>query len=1431
MRAQPTVVRLEHLEGPAAGWISECYHQTADVRRHLKALAAALERPQGTGIFVIGQYGCGKSHLLAFITQQLRAGRLGPGGVEVVTVSLVNYASSDSLEQVVATTAGVAPGGDRREAWAARLRTAGPGGVLIIIDELSEFLRSKPNARAFNEDIRFLQFLGEWASGHRLWIVAAMQEQIEHTGEIEVEAFRKIKDRYPIRMRLTPTHVRDLVSESILIKAPSYHDAVAALAERFESALPAGMLDRAALQSIYPVHPVSLELLEEVRDRFSQARGVVDFVSAQLGGDTRRGIEPLLDEPWGTLLTPDRIVTHFRDLFEVQPEFVPLSSQVLPHYERHMAGLFSTDRLRKLAERVLHLLILVQLSPLRTDLGAEEAAAWLLLTASRLDPQKSVRVVQKVLAKLAREGRFVAERRGRYSLTLEDDGAGRLERLLAREVEALRSHDPAVFLESIVALLPADGFNPLTMPRNRWNARAARWYFHERPFAVWVGNQEPTRPQPAPGLCIRLPWGVAEPAGGCYVLSPKPLDVTDGVLELAGMVRLRDTGLDAGLRKRLDQRLAERIPPFYAQIKSAYTEAALAGPDGGRETPPRIDSGAPLMRSLGAFGEWMLAQTYPSFERFAPAHGPLPSEAYRALMRAASDGVLLSDGVDRTVQLVREAYLVPMGLLARRGRSYTVPRKLDEAELVRLLRPMVEHHPLPQVIYDRLQAEPYGLVDDQVHLLLAFLVIQGEIDITKGKRSYRDAWGTAPLPSLYDRVVPGRALTLDQLSTLKALCDGFAVKPPRAWTALAQRRAIQELRGLATQRMAALQALRIRLAPDGPGRRLYASAGTLLSRWEALDDGNDDIEAFVRFTQEIGSATRFVEAETTLRSAADKLEQRVSELGRLVHLLGHAAVLGWPHSGLGRRVAELGDPPELDEADALDRWIDRATATYAAFVDSYREHHDAFWAAHTASKSPWRPPAIAGLRVLGLDEALAAQRHAAERMRALTCLGRGYDPRFQALCKCGFDGERAAISDIEEAAVSAREQVEAELRAWFRDPDVRARIRAWRQEGHTGSDTPGVAAYLTGDRPWPETPHLEGLGRCLVGALEPVATFDLGQLTARLAERARTRDDAIATLAELLRPLGRARIRFELPDSPGAGDARLSEVLVRWCAVELAVHGTPLPSDLSAAERRRIGAALPLERVGPDALNRLDRLGLDRKAQDAVLRGVLDGRVRPPTDPPGSGLARAALEVAHPTDPVDADELAALASALYRADPRLAALAGDAWARRLDRLARTPLPSEPATLTDVLLEYPGDTWVLLDALGLPLLPRLRAELPALLTGWEVVTSTVASVPAPTTTANCVQALLEELPTHPIEKIDVVDTLLHQGCEPLRDLADRAIAELSVTLRRLQERLDPARPVLIFADHGFRLSEARDAWVHGGDSTLERTVPVLRLVRS
>lgn len=1410
IRPQPTVVRLDHLAAADSTWITDTYYLTAEVRGHLQALRHALGEPTGRGVFLIGHYGSGKTHFLAYLIRELRHNTLAADPPAVAEISLLNFGADNRLEAIVATRLGLPDcGGDRRTIWAALAATY-PSGLLLVLDELSEFLRSKPTAQAFTEDVRFLQFLGEWAQGHRLWVLAAMQESIEHTGELEYALYRKIKDRFPLRLLLTPTHVRDLIGERILVKQPGYDEAVAELCRRLADAFP-GAVDLATLARIYPLHPATLELLEAVRDRFSQTRGIIDFTVTQLAGNPQRAITPFLDRPVGSLLTPDFIVDHFLDLFEVQPEFLPLAQQLLPFYRKQMAELFPKEAQRELAWRVLKLLLLAHLAPDRDGLSVDEAAAWLLFAATRLDPARNRAIVERVLTTLAEEGRYVRLADGRFRLDLTDDSALALERLLKREATELRERGPLVF-EALVPLLEGDGANPFELPREQWQVRKHTWHFHERPFAVYLGNDAPP-PAPEPiALCIRLPWGSGGPAAGTRTLVPGRITLSDDLVELAALARLRERPLGEEGKRRLEGRLRERLALFRAQVRQCYLEARPFSPEGTPESPLRADPRAGLANWLGAYADWLLRRTYPVFERHAPSQGPLPSESYRRLMRHAEERDLGEHEADDFVKVVREGYLVPLGLLRRRGRDYVVAPQLDRHELVKQVLPHLEQRAAPRTLYQQLAAPPFGLVPDQVGVLLLFLLQNGILDIRKAGRSYREVYETAHNPIQYDELTPATSLDYEQTRALEQLCGGFGVRQPKQWSVLTQRQAVRHLREAGRAPMERLKALLVRLRRERDATALAVRLQALLDHWAALVQTDPELEALQRFLY-AGPVGAFLQSYHELRELPERLERLLAEQQRFRHLLGQPALADWPDPALALRLEGLGEAPGLDHPEELERWLTQARGLYGEYQADYRARHDAYWA--ELARHPawgWEPPPLAGSRHLALEQELSALRQAREQARRLRCHGL-VDLDFQPRCACGYDGRAAPVAEPLERLAALRATIEETLHRFFGQESVRRRMREWWEQGLEMN--PATRRYLDEGRGLPEVADLGLLDRHLAG-VDLVKPVDTARLLAGLTDRTWEKAELLTAIDRELARYGNARLRVAAP-APAAASG-----LLEWCLEQALRQGVPLPPGLSAIDPD----VLRPEWVGRKALQKLEALGLGEEPETRVLAWLLEGRLPAVGAERASPLVAAALELLEPTTPGDPAALAELAARLYRQHQRLRRLAPERWDERLETLARTPLDLPP--LVERLAAATDRQWLVIDSLGLPLLPALLRALPELLPAWRLESTDFAAVAPLTTTDAFFGELAAHGINHPLAKADAVDHLLHGRFPPFAELERLAVAELHIALKPLAKRLDPARPLLLFADHGFRIDARGRAFVHGGASTLERVVPVVEL---
>lgn len=1490
IRPHPTVVQLDHWSGPNASWISDTFFVTKDVQAHLSALAKAFEQDHGCGVFIVGQFGSGKSHLLAFIAQQLTRNAQSSGISEispkapqtqsdpansvpslrgpqaVVAISLLNYPSDRRLEEIVLDQVKLphAEGTSRADAWSG-LTANYPHGLLLIFDELSEFLRSKPNPASFHEDIRFLQFLGEWAQNAPLWIIGAMQEQIEHVGDLEFGIYRKIKDRYPLRFLLTTNHIVDLLADSIFIRKPGYEAHVEQRIAELRGVFPEDQKEFETLRQVFPLHPATLTLLEEVRDCFSQARGAIDFAVGQLGGRESAQIAPFLDEPADHLLTPDAIVDHFADLFELQPNFVGLAQQLLPYYRKLVPELFPAEKQSALAWKILKLLMLVYISPSRSGLTAREATRWLYYRAAKIDPSKNLAIIERTLRTLVNEGRFVQEVDGTYGLNLHDDGGTALDRFLEREKEDLRQRGEVLF-ETLATLLGDDAFHPFQLQQERWLPRQVTWQFHDRNFSLLVSSEPAELKLGAQDeslrICLRLPWGDRSPWAGAFSIVPAALQPSEAWIELAALAQAQKRQWTGKAATRLESQFNERLQLFGSQVRSCYQEAQFVTQQGKTEL-------APAASQTTRFAEWVdqvamiaLRRVYPSFERFAPVHGPLPRESIRSFARFLSTSDLEAAELPDDVRMIVEAYLVPMKLVRRSGRAYALTKNPENGELVRLILPLVASEVAPQSIYEQLQGPVYGLVPDQVTVLLLYLLVLGEIDLRKGSHSYWDSFETLPTPIQYDRAVPGQALKPARVADLLELCERLQITIPPKLTVLGQRRAVTQLRNRLAELTTPLRQLKGRLAAMPDAQEAAEKLDAFLERAAVLAHSSDELHAFQQLIFEFKSTEGFLGELQELTAFAQKADTAMEQRARMVQLLSHPAVDGWDDVEVSLHLDSLGKPPGLAQWNELAAWLESSKQAYQVYCRSYQERHDRWW--KQVEKNPgwnWQLPTIAKSQHVGLGDVQArldqARRNAqARRCRTLVNLD------FQPVCHCEFDGQSSPISKDLRAMEAIQAEVEESLRLFFGQPQVRERIRAWvADEVEVNTET---LAYLEEKQPWPQTNELTLLDRHLAG-ITAVDVITLDGFVEKLQQQTWSREEAIAAWMRLIDARRRDRFRFRYGDpsttsrdqaaageSPttdngvATSDGSLPHSVVSWCVKQSVANAVPIPAEIDALQLQAAAETLQTTWIAADSLLRLESLRLGSVIEDKIAGWLLDGHLTIPETGPGSaskdassvnlpaepaeaGIVSCIREILRPNVPTDLEGFEGQSHLLYRHHHRMSALAAAKWTERLKMQARHSLPVLPQ-LVARLANYSNYPWLLLDALALPLLPYFRQSISKLLPGWQIQRVEYASVSETSTTDQCYRDLLDSGVRRSLLKCNAIDELIHQRFVPLDNLWQLATAELTLELESVVPQLSGEQTVVVFADHGFRIASRGDAYVHGGDSALERTVPVMLLSR-
>ena len=320
-----TVVRLDGTGGRLAELVL-----TGDVLVSLTAVLGAAAGATGGGFFVVGPFGSGKSHFLAAVGEML-ARPAAPVGVPgwdprlgelaraarpslAVAVPLVEYRAKAALEDVLAERAWRALGrsgpvgvdaSDRLAAWDAVLASAvdaGHAGMVVLLDELSEFMRAKQGP-PLTEDLRFLQFLGEWARTRPVVVVGALQENIEEVANVSQRELARIRDRYGPSLALSMRHVEDLVRGRLVRLRPRAERWMDQAWSDLAAAFPDSRVDRNRFERSYPLHPDTLGVLEGLRFVLSQQRGVVDFICGRLRWPASTAATPGWSRPRRSLTT------------------------------------------------------------------------------------------------------------------------------------------------------------------------------------------------------------------------------------------------------------------------------------------------------------------------------------------------------------------------------------------------------------------------------------------------------------------------------------------------------------------------------------------------------------------------------------------------------------------------------------------------------------------------------------------------------------------------------------------------------------------------------------------------------------------------------------------------------------------------------------------------------------------------------------------------------------------------------------------------------------------------------------------------------------------------------------------------------------------------------------------------------------------------
>lgn len=263
------------------------------------------------GIFIVGTYGTGKTHLMSVIAAvaefgPLRASlrhaelatKLEPAGGAFQVIRFDIGASAMSLRDIVCTelTKGLAPRGvdfgfppiekvtntkDSLVEMMAAFEAVHPDqGLLFVLDEMLDYLRGRKDAELI-QDLAFLREVGETCKNTRFRMMGGLQESLFDNPRFAgaADAIRRVKDRFD-QVRIAREDVAFVVRERLLPKTSAQKDRIREHLLRF-TPLYDGMAERLDdFVDLFPIHPAYLSTFEQLT--LVEKREVLRTVEAEI---------------------------------------------------------------------------------------------------------------------------------------------------------------------------------------------------------------------------------------------------------------------------------------------------------------------------------------------------------------------------------------------------------------------------------------------------------------------------------------------------------------------------------------------------------------------------------------------------------------------------------------------------------------------------------------------------------------------------------------------------------------------------------------------------------------------------------------------------------------------------------------------------------------------------------------------------------------------------------------------------------------------------------------------------------------------------------------------------------------------------------------------------------------------------------------------
>ncbi|WNZ30024.1 MAG: hypothetical protein IAX21_04010 [Candidatus Bathyarchaeota archaeon] len=436
------VIQINAIHNPEE--ILSKYVISENLRENLVQLFSQLRQNKHKSVHVVGNYGTGKSHLLAFISLVLKRKELRnlikdesvkkslddldreyaiiqfelPATQKVSLVDIFY----DQLQEQLESNYGVSIRAFESEREydhkkfldevVAAIKQKHPNmGLAVIIDEVSDFMKQKTQ-EDMAYDLQFLRQLGEVSQTIDFIYIGSMQEHVFTSPRYVSEAdnISRIQERFQI-ISIRKEDINKVIGLRVVRKDSSQIITLRGLLEPLKTQFPTLITDEEIYVQLYPVHPYVTEVFRHLP--YFEHRGIISFAVTET--------KKLLNEDFPALITYDKIYdliseTHaIKNLEEVKPVVDTISNldlkiDLLEH------------RFQKHARKIVKALAVLKLS---RETGKNGATAQELANTLFIEPETKIiqasDYIDSILKKIrdVTDGQFITRtNEGNYFLDL-----------------------------------------------------------------------------------------------------------------------------------------------------------------------------------------------------------------------------------------------------------------------------------------------------------------------------------------------------------------------------------------------------------------------------------------------------------------------------------------------------------------------------------------------------------------------------------------------------------------------------------------------------------------------------------------------------------------------------------------------------------------------------------------------------------------------------------------------------------------------------------------------------------------------------------------------------------------------------------------------------------------------------------------------------